>query len=119
MAFFAMLWRKRRLINPPKDPLQGDALTPSDELYGRPREPDARLSDRRIAQTAFLWRVSVVKWLCVCRMVVLFVRGASIGAYARFDLFWCLFWWCLGFWGGGFGWSIALWWCAVARAEKA
>lgn len=58
MAFFAMLWRKRRLINPPKDPLAADALAVSDGLYGRPLEPDARLSDRRIAQTAFLWRVS-------------------------------------------------------------
>lgn len=57
-----MLWRKRSIINPPKDilPPGGVLNFPSGgtERYGRPSDPDPRLSDRRIAQTAFLWRVS-------------------------------------------------------------
>ncbi len=67
--FFAvMLWRKRDLINPPKEILPpGAGVIPfpsvpqgqgAVDTYGRPSEPDPRLSDRRIAETAFLWRVS-------------------------------------------------------------
>lgn len=62
-----MLWRKRSIINPPKDVLPpGGVLnfpsgqgTRGAERYGRPSEPDPRLSDRRIAETAFLWRVRI------------------------------------------------------------
>lgn len=69
-VFFAvMLWRKRSMINPPKDILSAARVlhgsNPSqheDERYGRPSEPDQRLSDRRIAQTAFLWRVRQDDW---------------------------------------------------------
>eukprot|EP00752_Nemacystus_decipiens_P011444 g10163.t1 len=65
IVFAVMLWRKRSIINPPKDilPPGGVLNFPSSgqgaggaERYGRPNEPDPRLSDGRIAQTAFLWR---------------------------------------------------------------
>eukprot|EP00903_Cladosiphon_okamuranus_P009051 g8653.t1 len=64
IVFAVMLWRKRSIINPPKDvPPPGGVLNfphaqaaRGEERYGRPSEPDPRLSDRRIAETAFLWR---------------------------------------------------------------
>lgn len=87
-----MLWRKRDLINPPKEILPpGAGVVPAPGLpqgqvqgqgtidtYDRPSEPDPRLRDRRIAQTAFLWRVRKKKHrglavfivlLLVCRAV--------------------------------------------------
>lgn len=54
-----MLYRKRRLLNPPVDFTNGGASDSpfAEDLLGRPKEPDPRLLDRRISQTAFLWRV--------------------------------------------------------------
>lgn len=88
IVFAVMLWRKRNMINPPKEilPPGGVLNFPQGqghghgaggaERYGRPSEPDPRLSDRRIAQTAFLWRVRLVACgscnrglsvlLCIC-----------------------------------------------------
>ncbi|CAM9682270.1 unnamed protein product [Pylaiella littoralis] len=65
IAFAVMLWRKRSIINPPKEvlPPGGVALNnlrgspeAGEQQHGLAKEPDPRLSDRRIAQTAFLWR---------------------------------------------------------------
>ncbi|CAM9092872.1 unnamed protein product [Scytosiphon promiscuus] len=65
IVFAIMLWRKRNIINPPKEllPPGGPINFPTPqqqhqggERYGQPNEPDPRLADRRIAQTSFLWR---------------------------------------------------------------
>lgn len=72
VAFGVMLWRKRRLINPPSDFSTGTATAFSEDRYSRRKDPDPRLLDRRIAQTAFLWGVSVLfvifhgECLCQC-----------------------------------------------------
>lgn len=56
-VFAVLLHRKRRLINPPRE-LRPDALAWWGDHTRSSREPDPRLQDRRIAQTAVLWRVS-------------------------------------------------------------
>lgn len=74
IVFAVMLWRKRSIINPPKDILPpGGVLNfpqaqgvGGAERYGRPSEPDPRLTDRRIAETAFLWRVRLFAYSELC-----------------------------------------------------
>lgn len=63
LVFFILLFRKRRLINPSKE-VHPDIMSLSGGNaggnYGSSEgdgEPDPRLLDRRIAQTAFLWGV--------------------------------------------------------------
>lgn len=60
LAFGVMLWKKRRLINPAKDSSSG-TLNPNskDDESGQRENLDPRFEDRRIGQTAFLWRVSI------------------------------------------------------------
>ena len=61
IGFGVLLWRKRHLIDPAKNVHPTDASSLSEGQPGPPSDSDPRLVDRRIAQTAFLWRVSCSK----------------------------------------------------------
>ena len=58
VAFSVMLWQKRHLLKPAKNVHPTDALNLSEGQPEPPSDSDPRLLDRRIAHTAFLWRVS-------------------------------------------------------------
>lgn len=58
ITFAVLLWRKRHLVNPAKNVHPADASSLSEGQPEPPSDSDPRLLDRRIAQTAFLWRVS-------------------------------------------------------------
>ena len=62
VVFFVLLFRKRRLINPPQGvhpdivSLSGGNINDDND---EENNPDPRLLDRRIAQTSFLWQAGV------------------------------------------------------------